>query len=181
MKRNVGVQKRTSKRRKLEELVGWGQPVVTGSSLRKDLEGQRLETTTTTAKEMPLAVVEDRLEKETRRMLAMDKNVPEGRTAKRKEMSQAGKRKKFIFNTRGKITSKESQELERTHGNIFDWVQKEKRVFAEKHTFEKKEEAEIEVEDMEVDTMAEMAENSHDISYRENQPLVSSRTLRTVK
>ena len=42
---------------------------------------------------------------------------------------------------------------------------------AEKHTFEKNEEAEIEVEDMEVDTMAEMAENSHDISYRESQPL----------
>ena len=61
--------------------------MVTGSSLQKDLEGWRLETTTTTAKEMPLAVVEDRLEKETRRMLAMDKNVPEGRTAKRKEMS----------------------------------------------------------------------------------------------
>ena len=44
-------------------------------------------------------------------------------------------------------------------------------MFAEKHTFEKKEEAEIEVDDTEVDTMAEMAESSHDISYRENQPL----------
>ena len=51
--------------------------MVTGSSLQKDLEGWRLETTTTTAKEMLLAVLEDRLEKETRRMLAMDKNVPE--------------------------------------------------------------------------------------------------------
>ena len=41
-------------------------------------------------------------------------------------MSENGKKKKFIFNTRGKITTKESKELKRTHKNIFDWVQKEK-------------------------------------------------------
>ena len=56
-------------------------------------------------------------------------------------MSKAGKRKKFVFNTRGKITKKESKEQQRTHNNIFDWVQKEKRVVAEKDTFEKKEQA----------------------------------------
>ena len=35
--------------------------------------------------------------------------------------------------------------MKRTHGNIFDWVQKEKGVVAEKDAFEKKEETEIEV------------------------------------
>ena len=52
-------------------------------------------------------------------------------------MSKAGKRKKFVFNTRGKITNKERKEQQRTHNNIFDWVQKEKRVVAEKDNFEK--------------------------------------------
>ena len=68
-------------------------------------------------------------------------------------MSEAGKRKKFVFNTRGKITKKESKELQRTHNNIFDWVQKEKSVLAEKNNFEKKEEVELEVESMEVESM----------------------------
>ena len=69
-------------------------------------------------------------------------------------MSEAGKRKKFVFNTRGKITKKASKELQRTNNNIFDWVQKEKSVVAEKNNFEKKEEVEsMEVESMEVETM----------------------------
>ena len=43
--------------------------------------------------------------------------------------------------------------MQRTHSNIFDWVQKEKKIIAENDTFEKKEEVEVEVESMEVDTM----------------------------
>ena len=61
-------------------------------------------------------------------------------------------KKKFIFNTKGKITKKESKELKKTHMDIFNWVQTEKRKVAEKDSFEKKEEVE-EIEPMEVDTM----------------------------
>ena len=66
---------------------------------------------------------ESRLDKDIERMLEKEKIIPEGRKdekGKRKEMSEAGKRKRFVFNTRGKITAKESKELKRTHNNIFD-------------------------------------------------------------
>ena len=66
---------------------------------------------------------ESRLEKDIERMLEKEKVIPEGRKdekGKRKEMRDAGKRKRFVFNTRGKITAKESKELKRTHNNIFD-------------------------------------------------------------
>ena len=46
--------------------------------------------------------MEDRLTDETRKMLAKDKVIPEGRTVKKKEISETGKRK-FIFKTRGRI------------------------------------------------------------------------------
>ena len=75
-----------------------------------------------------------------------EKNLPEGRKDK-------AAKKKFIFNTRGKINNKESKELQRTHGNIFEWVQKEKTKVAEKDTFERREHAEVEVEPMEVDIL----------------------------
>ena len=52
-------------------------------------------------------------------MLAMDKFIPEGRKVKKKEKSEKEKE-------RGKNTSEKSIELNRTHSNIFDWVQKEK-------------------------------------------------------
>ena len=68
--------------------------------------------------------VPSRLEEETTRMLEkaieITKKQPEGR-------EDEGPKKKFIFNTRGKINKKESKELQRTHKNIFDWVQKEKK------------------------------------------------------
>ena len=54
---------------------------------------------------------------------------------------------------RGKITSKERKEVQKTHNTIFDWVLKEKGVVAEKDTFERKEEMEIVVESMEVNVM----------------------------
>ena len=59
----------------------------------------------------------------------------------------------FIFNTRGKINKKESKELQRTHKNIFDWVQKETKKVEEKDCFERKEEIEMRIEPMEVDVM----------------------------
>ena len=53
----------------------------------------------------------------------------------------------------GSESQKESEELQRTHRNIFDWVQKEKRKVTEKDTFERLEQVEVEVEPMEVDIM----------------------------
>ena len=64
--------------------------------------------------------------------------LPEGR-------KDESSKKKFIFNSKGKITKEESEELQRTHRNIFSWVQKEKRKAIEKDTFEL-EQTEVEVE-----------------------------------
>ena len=81
-------------------------------------------------------VVSSRLEEETCRMLEKSKEIarkqPEGR-------NDEGTKKTFIFNTKGKINKKEGKELQRTHKNIFEWVQKEKEKVAEKDTFEKQE------------------------------------------
>ena len=66
-------------------------------------------------------------------------------------MNDGGAKKKFIFNTKGKINKKESKELQRTHKNIFEWVQKEKQNVAEKDIFEKQGEVELEVDPMEID------------------------------
>ena len=69
-----------------------------------------------------------------------ENTVPVGRKEeKKKEMSETGKKKRFEFQTRGKITVKESKELKRTHNNIFDWVQKQKKIIKEKDNFEKNE------------------------------------------
>ena len=73
-------------------------------------------------------------------MLTKEAGIPEGRKTKetQKENGEAKKRGKFNFNTRGKIKSKKSKELQRTHKNIFDSVQKEKRLVAEKDTLRKR-------------------------------------------
>ena len=52
-----------------------------------------------------------------------------------------------MFNTRGKITNKESKELKRTHANIFDENEsiKEKERFEEKENSEENEPMEVEI------------------------------------
>ena len=82
-------------------------------------------------------------------MLEKEKTIPAGRKGSQK-MSEIGKRKRFEFQTRGKITAKESKELKRTHNNIFDWVKKQKKVLEEKDNFEKSESVEMETEPMEI-------------------------------
>ena len=47
-----------------------------------------------------------------------------------------------------------SKELKRTHNNIFDWVQKERRVIEEKDRFKEKEEVEIEIEPRDIETIS---------------------------
>ena len=71
---------------------------------------------------------------------------------KKEAISKEVKKNKFAFQTRGKITKKESAELRRTHKNIFDWVLEEKQKVTEKVEFE----ARVEAEDenvMEVDVV----------------------------
>ena len=89
------------------------------------METWKVKVTTTTIGDVDEVDVESRLEQETTGMLRRDteiekeKKLPEGRK------DEAAK-KKFIFDTRGKINSKERKELQRTHKNIFEWVQKER-------------------------------------------------------
>ena len=89
-------------------------------------------------------------------MLEKEKTIPAGRKECQvnKEMSEIGKRKRFEFQTRGKITAKESKKLKRTHNNIFDWVKKQKKVLEEKDNFEKSESLEMETEPMEIDIIS---------------------------
>jgi hypothetical protein len=54
------------------------------------------------------------------------------------DISDGVRKKKFVFNTKGKLTKKEVVELKRTHGNIFDWVAKEQIKLVEKSKFEEK-------------------------------------------
>ena len=69
-----------------------------------------------------------------------------------------------MFNTRGKITIKESKELQRTHANIFDWIKKGKESIKEKERFEEKENSE-ENEPMEVE-IVEKEERLERVSRR---------------
>ena len=86
------------------------------------------------------------LDKATEKMLKKAEKLKE----KKVEISKEVRKKKFVFNTRGKLTKNEIKEIKRTHNNIFDWVSGEKRKEKEKAEFEEKEEAEDE-EAMEID------------------------------
>ena len=98
------------------------------------METWKVKVTTTTIGDVHEVDVESRLEQETTGMLRRDteiekeKKLPEGRK------DEAAKKKR-IFNTRGKINSKESKELQRTHKNIFKWVRKERSNIGEKDPF----------------------------------------------
>ena len=81
-----------------------------------------------------------------------------------KDISDKVRKAKFVFNTRGKITIKESKELQRTHANIFDWIKKGKESIKEKERFEEKENAE-ENEPMEVE-IVEKEERLERVSRR---------------
>ena len=48
LKRNGSDQKRSSQGRKMEKLVGWGEPTEVGSSLQEDISGWKTGATTTT-------------------------------------------------------------------------------------------------------------------------------------
>ena len=97
-------------------------------------------------------IFEERITAENKKMLEeimnAAQNDPKNKLnaqKRKKDISEKVRRKKFVFNTRGKITNKESKELIRTHGNIFDWLQKQNRDIFEKDMFERKEDAEDDI------------------------------------
>ena len=91
-------------------------------------------------------ISDDTTEKET---LAMMKP---GKLLKKKvDISDEVRKKKFVFNSRGKLTKKELVELKKTNSNIFAWVAKEQSKLVEKSKFEEK------VKDVDMDTAEEPA------------------------
>ena len=116
MKRKGDEQGRKPKRRKLDKLVGWGEASELESIQQEGLEAWSDKVTTSTARVVQEVASESRLEQETLKMLMKETKIPEGRKTNEEP------EKKFIFNTKGKITAKERKELQRTHKNIFEWV-----------------------------------------------------------
>ena len=55
---------------------------------------------------------------------------------KKVDINDVVRKKKFVFNTKGKPTKKEVVELKRTHNNIFVCVAKEQSKLVEKNRFE---------------------------------------------
>ena len=69
---------------------------------------------------------------------------------KKEEISKEVKKKKFIFNTRGKLTKDEQKEMVRTHrGGVFDWFKKPKKIIEVESadTIRNQEEVSAEVQD----------------------------------
>ena len=76
------------------------------------------------------------IDQETSKMLSKSRKLQERKVAISKEVQ----RKKFKFNTRGKLRKDEIQEIKRTHKkNIFSWLEKEKAKVVEMDVFEEKE------------------------------------------
>ena len=86
----------------------------------------------------------ERIVTDTEKMLKGAKKTLEGQTLegkrfeKKKEISDKVRKNKFIFNKRDKINNKESIELQRTHGNMFDWLKKGNETMKEKEEFEER-------------------------------------------
>ena len=65
------------------------------------------------------AVTAERIDKDISSMLQKPGKVQDRKLA----ISEEVRKKKFVFNTKGKLTKKEVVDLKRTHmNNIFDWV-----------------------------------------------------------
>ena len=91
------------------------------------------------------AVTAERIDKDISSMLQKPGKVQDRKLA----ISEGVMKKKFVFNTRGKLTKKEVVEMKRTHNNIFDWVAKEKCKVVEKDNFE------MRMQDVDMDTIEE--------------------------
>ena len=156
--------KRKGKKRKFPRLENWGEgghtmdttsmvdtvlreePVKNKNTTKRDLEARGVtECLGETGRKAQNEVNnQEVIEKETEKMIKRSEKLLERKQA----ISNEVRKQKFKFKTRGKITKNEEKELRRTHGNIFDWVRKERNAEIEKQEFEKKVDAE---DSMEVD------------------------------
>ena len=144
------IEKKT-KKRKFPRLEGWGEGVIEPEDVSVPPGGRRLDTTlvdtvheiepykmkNSAKQDIQAAVDRDHIgrliDKETELIMKRSKKLQDKKEAISKEV----KKKKFVFNTRGKLKKKEVEELKRTHTyNIFSWVKADKQKLAEMDNFE---------------------------------------------
>ena len=141
------------KRRKLPRLEDWGEANVEAED--PVMAGWRGEQKTTVVEQE----AEEMLEKETETMIKRQRKIP----TKNKEIQK----RKFKYNTTGKITKKEFSEIKRTHSNVFDWFKKQNEKQIELENFEKR----VEVEPMEIpaETVVEKEERLERVLIRKKE------------
>ena len=169
--------RRKKRRRKFPKLVNWGEdvsdliqetgPVKSLNTAEQDMKVQDSSGITdwltkhdikqiVTNKDTKIMTRDEVLESETQKMIKKSENLL---MKKKEEISKEVRKKKFVFQKRGKISKKEAVELKRTHHNIFDWVSKENRKEQERSEFEEMEgvEEEIRIDDTDLEKEARLA------------------------
>ena len=110
---------RQPKRRKLEKLTNWGEPNILDDIQEETVVGNIISSYISSCispMEQEVMIVKDRVVLETESIEMAVKL-----RKKKEEISKEVKKKKFIFNTRGKLTKDEQKEMVRTHrGGLFD-------------------------------------------------------------
>jgi hypothetical protein len=142
------VEKRT-KKRKFPRLEGWGEGGMEPGDVSVPLGGSRQDTAPigivyriepckiekTAKQDMQASTNLTNIDKETEIILKKSKKLKD----KKEAISKDVKKKKFKFNTRGKLRKDEIEELRRTHShNIFSWVGAEQQKVAEMDRFEER-------------------------------------------
>ena len=108
-------ESRKAKKRKFLRLEGWGEADDPSHGGNLDTWIGQDDTTVVRAVQV---LSDDMIENETLAMMRPSKLMK-----KKVDISDGVRKKKFVFNTKGKLTKKEVVELKRTHkNNIFDWV-----------------------------------------------------------
>ena len=132
---------RKAKKRKFPKLEGWGEQEDVDSMADWIVEPESRNEVVKTGMEKVASA--ERIDKDISSILQKPCKVQDRKLA----ISEGVRKKKFVFNTRGKLTKKEVVELKRTHtNNIFDWVSKEKCKVLEKDHFEER------MKDVDMDT-----------------------------
>ena len=157
-KRSAGLieESRPRKRRKVKfpRLEGWGEFKEQEQDTDSIITIQDYVQTEILVKKADQEVSTDILiDQETNKLLSKSRKLQERKVA----ISTEVQKKKFKFNTRGKLRKDEIMELKRTHKkNIFSWLTEEKAKVIEMDTFEEKEntmdrEIQLEVKEMDLD------------------------------
>ena len=111
------------KRKKLGKLTNWGELCIL-DDIQEETAIVEVMRSSTNFMVQDVRIVKDRVVLETENI---DMNVKVRK--KKAEISKEVQKKKFIFNTRGKLTKAEQKEIIRTHrGGVFDWFRKPERI-----------------------------------------------------